>query len=363
MSSAGSLGSDLKSLALLLGFDLAGIARLPTSADGERFQQWLARGYAGEMDYLARRADDRLDPSRLLPGARTALALGFVYGPDPAAPAATPMGAESGDAAARGRVARYAAGEDYHEVLGDRLSALVDAVEARAGHGVGARAYVDTGPVMERALARAAGLGWVGKNTCLIHPALGSYLFLAVVLLDVDLEPDTPEPDHCGTCTACLDACPTDAFPEPYVLDARRCIAYTTIESRGAIPEELRDAHGDWIFGCDICQEVCPWNRRRPALDDPLGLRARIAPTQADAASLRPTLEWLLGLEESAWRDATTRSPLRRARHRGLLRNALVAAGNSGEKALLPRLDAIAAGSDLLLAEHASWAARRLRQS
>jgi epoxyqueuosine reductase len=221
------------------------------------------------------------------------------------------------------------------------------------------RSYCDTGPVQERVFAARAGLGWVGKNTCLIHPKLGSYLFLGVILCDLELTPGVPEPDHCGSCRACLDVCPTDAFPEPYVLDATRCISYTTIETRGPIDPTLRADHGDWLFGCDLCQEVCPWNSRglRRVPEDREGLRERL---RARPEWLQPSLEWILDLDEAAWREATRGTALRRARYRGLLRNALVVAGNSGCDALVPRLRRHAASPDPLIAEHARWALARL---
>ena len=336
-------------LALSLGFDVAGIASTDPGPDTRFLRTWIGRGYAGEMGYLERRLEEREDPRRVLEGARSALVVGFVYDPgerpEPSGPAF--------------RVARYAGGDDYHDVLIDRLRAVEAALEPLAGRPVRSRSYVDTGPVAERALAARAGLGWIGKNSCLIHPRLGSYLFLGVVLNDLPLEPGRPEPDHCGSCRACLDVCPTDAFPEPYVLDATRCIAYTTIELRGEVPEPLRAGHGDWGFGCDLCQEVCPWNtrERRQIPPDPHGLRERLGPRPEWRA---PTLAWVLALEEDAWRAATRRTALRRARHRGLLRNALIAAGNSGDAALLPLVTRHAEGPDPLLAEHARWALGRL---
>jgi epoxyqueuosine reductase len=344
------LTERVKGLALAVGFDLVGVARAEPTSETRFLREWLARGYAGEMAYIGRRADERVDPRRLLSGARSVVAVGFVYDPGERPP--LPAGALE--------VSRYAGGDDYHDVLLDRLRAVETGLGALAGRPVAARAYVDTGPVQERVFAAYAGLGWIGKNTCLIHPRLGSYLFLGVLLTDLALEPDTRTADHCGTCRACLDACPTDAFASPYVMDATRCISYTTIESRGPIPEPLREAHGALGFGCDVCQEVCPWNLRtgRSVPPDPLGLRARIAPRPE---WVRPSLVWILGLSEEEWRVATKRTALRRTRYRGLLRNALVAAGNSGDPTLARWVRPHAEGTDPLLVEHARWALGRLQ--
>jgi epoxyqueuosine reductase len=365
-------------MALALGFDVAGVARAEPTPETRFLRDWLDRGFAGDMAYLSRRVDERVDPRRVLDGARSVVAVGFVYDPGfsseeqprkaegrAARPSeGNPRGrpepsARVSRAQSDGWVARYAGGEDYHDVLGERLRALESGLEALAGRPVRARSYVDTGPVQERVFAAYAGLGWIGKNTCLIHPRLGSYLFLGVVLTDWELEPDVREPDHCGTCRACLDACPTDAFAAPYVLDATKCISYATIESRGPIDASLREGQGAWVFGCDICQEVCPWNLRdrRVVPTDGSGLRARLA---ARPEWVRPSLEWILGLGEDDWREAARNTALKRAKFRGLLRNALVAAGNSGESALVPLVRRHAEGDDPLLAEHARWALERL---
>jgi epoxyqueuosine reductase len=363
-----SLTERLAGLALALGFDRAGIARLEPTRESGAFRDWIARGRHGEMAYLARRIEERVDPRRLFSGARSALVVGLVYD--------TPQAAEGGAQRAEGerrssggradrafgpigRIARYAGGQDYHDVIGERLRAVGDALEPLAGRAVRWRAWVDTGPVLERVLAVHAGIGWIGKNTCVIDPELGSYLFLGVLASDLDLPGSPREPDHCGSCRACLDACPTGAFPEPYVLDATRCLSYTTIELRGAIPEPLRAGHGDWVFGCDVCQEVCPWNTRarRAIPPDSAGLRARLAPRPE---WVRPALAWLLGLDEDAWRGVTRRTALRRAKWRGLVRNALVAAGNSGDRTLVPLITRHARSDDALLAEHARWALARL---
>jgi epoxyqueuosine reductase len=345
-----SLRERVAELALAVGFDLAGVARAEATPETRFLSEWLARGYAGEMDYLARRVEERVDPRRLLEGARSVVAVALVYDPGERAPAS------SGSA----EIARYAGGDDYHDVMRDRLRALEAGLALLAPGPVRTRGYVDTGPVLERVFAAYAGLGWIGKNTCLIHPRLGSYLFLGAVVTDLALEPGVREPDHCGSCRACLDACPTGALREPYVLDATRCLSYTTIEARGPIPEDLRAPQGDLAFGCDICQEVCPWNlrERRELPADPLGLRARLRPRPEWR---RPALAWLLSLDEAAWRAATRRTALRRARFRGLLRNALVAAGNSGDASLVPLVERHARGADALLAEHARWALARLR--
>jgi epoxyqueuosine reductase len=348
-AAARTLAERARGLALAIGFDLAGVARAEPTPESEFLRDWIARGYAGDMHYLERRVDLRVDPRTVLEGARSIVVVGLVYDPGPREPA------RPGHA----RIARYAGGEDYHEVIWERLRALEAAFETLVPEPVRTRSFCDTGPVSERVFAARAGLGWQGKNTCLIHPRLGSYLFLGVVLTDLELAPDAPEPDHCGSCRACLDACPTQAFPEPYVLDATRCLSYTTIETRGPIDVDLRDDHADWVFGCDICQEVCPWNQRRgrrvPA--DPLGLRERLRPRPE---WLQPSLEWILGLDEDRWRAATKGTALRRSKYRGLIRNALIVAGNSGQPALLPLVERWADSGDALVAEHAHWAAARL---
>ena len=345
-----TLSERVVALALSVGFDLAGIAEARPTPESRFLRDWLARGFAGEMHYIGRRVEERVDPRLVLEGAQSAIAVGFVYDPGKRLP--YPSGSAG--------IARYAGGDDYHDVLVDRLRAVEAGLEALAGFPVKTRGYVDTGPVQERVLAAYAGLGWIGKNTCLIHPELGSYFFLGVILTDLELEPGIRQADHCGSCSACIDACPTGALEAEYVLNATRCISYTTIESRGSIAPELRDAHGDNVFGCDICQEVCPWNTRglREIPPDPLGLRARISPRPE---WIRPTLEWILALTEEAWRRETRGTALKRTKYRGLLRNALIASGNSGHTDLLPLLEHHAASGDPILAEHARWAIGRLR--
>lgn len=349
-----SLGEQIKTMALALGADVVGICQAVATPESLRLGEWLDRGYAGSMDYLARTANKRMDPAALFEGAASMIVVGLVYDAEGRAP-------ETERETGSGQVARYAVGDDYHDVLGDRLHALAAGVEVLAGRPVESRAYVDTGPVMERVAAANAGLGWLGKNSCLIHPDLGSYLFLGVLVTDLALESDAVQEDLCGTCTACLDACPTDALEAPGLLNATRCIAYTTIEDPGPIPEDLRSGHGALVYGCDICQEVCPWNRRgaRQWPGDALGLHARL---ETRPQWVAPSLGWILDLDEEAWQQATRGSAMRRSKRCGLLRNALVAAGNAGDAGLLPQIERLAKGEDPLLREHAEWAILQISQ-
>jgi len=348
-----TLEARLRRVGLALGLDGVGVAPAEPGPRNAFLRDWWARGYGGDLDYIGRRLEERIDPRRVLPEAQS-LIVGSLALPEAARDVAGVGTNESS-----GRVARYAGGDDYHDVLLERLRALEAALPALADRAVQSRSYVDTGPVLERAAAERAGLGWIGKNTCLIDPERGSHLMLGVILTDLELAPDAPEPDHCGTCRACLDACPTDAFPEPFVLDATRCLSYTTIELRGPIPEGLREGQGEHVFGCDVCQTVCPWNQSRPrtAPADPLGLRARLEPRSAWQT---PTLSWLLGLDEATFREHTHKTAIRRTGYQGLIRNAIVAAGNSGDARLRGELERHAEGADPLLAEHARWALVRL---
>jgi epoxyqueuosine reductase len=333
-----------------LGFDLVGAAPAVPPATAGPFVAWLENGFHGQMAYLARpdAVARRQNPDQILPGVRTVLAVASNYH-------TLPLPAEIRDDPARGIVASYAWGDDYHQVLTPRLHELGTFVQAEMGGTVACRAYVDTGPVLERDLAVRAGLGFVGKNTNLIHPGLGSWLFLGELLLTAELTPEGPAAGEgtCGRCTRCLDACPTAAFVAPYVLDARRCISYLTIELKGPIPRDLRPLLGHRIFGCDICQEVCPWNRRFAQLTVEASFHAR-----PDA--IAPHLLDLMALDDEAFRRRFRGSPLERAKRRGLLRNAAVALGNWGDPTANPALARALGDGEPLVRGHTAWALGRI---
>ncbi len=361
-----------------LGFDLCGVVRADKFPELQQMPEWLARGYAGEMKYLA--DPRRCNPKTAMPGIRSAIVGLLNY--NTAQPLSTDPAPPREDDKPRGWISRYAWGDDYHDVLRERLDALVESLRERFTVPFEARAYVDTGPVQERVLAKHAGLGWLGKNTLLLNQTAGSFFFLGVILTTLELEPtlganELPPPDLCGSCRRCLDACPTQAFVEPYVMDARKCISYLTIELRGSIPEEFREPMGNHVFGCDICQDVCPWNRRAPITTvpqfQPRVFAAREGngegtsfPAQDESLS-RPGLEWLLGLSEADFRELFRGSPVKRTKWRGLIRNACIALGNSGLRPgmanhyrISDRLQQLAASEDQVLAESARWALSRI---
>jgi epoxyqueuosine reductase len=340
------LTEHIKNHARALGFDLVGVAPVQESAELAFFDRWLEEGYAGEMHYLLRSRTRRRDLQQVLPEVQSVVVCGLNYDTD------YPYSTSQYDTN-RGWVARYAWSADYHQVMHDKLARLQNYVTALVPPPLASKLYVDTGPVVERVHAKYAGLGWFGKNTCLLNTRLGSWLFLGELLLTIPLEYDHPTPDHCGTCTRCLEACPTDAFPEPYVLDARRCIAYLTIELKGAIPEDLRPYMGQHIFGCDICQDVCPWNRKRHFTTDP-GLQPQpqqVHPELADLAQLTPL----------AFKQRFRGTALERTGRRGVLRNVCVAMGNSGNQDFIPLLETLLDDEEALVREHAAWALTRLQ--
>jgi epoxyqueuosine reductase len=440
----------LKQRALELGFDLVGIAPATPGRDLDLVQEWLGRGFAGEMAYLSN--PKRLDPKLVLPSIQSVICVGLIY--DTPLPYSTEVGSrqkavgsmqeaegrrrEPGNGAdtdsafqpsplgrgcpdeigtgegSRAWISRYAWGRDYHEIMRAKLEKLRVAVE-ELGPGTETRVFVDTGPVSERAFARFSGLGWMGKNTCIINEERGSWFFLGVILTSLAIEPDLPAPDRCGSCTACLDACPTGALVEPYVMDAARCISYLTIELKGSIPLEFRPAMGANVFGCDICQDVCPWNgkgrfqvsgdRRQEETFEPMAVshqRSAIsdravevggwqsaARSQESVAGLAssiqspksnfqntsdtrhpapdtfslfaPPLAALAALSEDQFRQAFRHSPIRRAKYRGWLRNLCVAMGNSGDARFITKLQELAAHADPIVREHAEWALARIQ--
>jgi epoxyqueuosine reductase len=410
------LESMIKQRALEAGFDLAGIAPSSATNDLKFLAQWVNKGYGGEMNYLA--DSRREDPRKVLPSVKSIICVGLIYNtpfpystdiPEPtdSEKGAHSRGAPMQDVQSPAWISRYAWGKDYHDVMRSKLEQLRTAIGKLAAD-VETRVYVDTGPIVERAFARFSGIGWMGKNTCLINEQKGSWFFLGVILTNLQLEVDLPAPDRCGSCTRCLEACPTGALVEAYVMDASRCISYFNIELRGTIPEEFRTAIGRNVFGCDICQDVCPWNNRplpvvsgpshedaahdensgagspqmRTATTDlpefqPMELEVKSreplaerltenepfpAATTTDSFSLvSPEIEALASITEEDFQRVFARSPIKRAKYRGWLRNLCVVMGNSGDRRFIPRLEAAAENSDPVVREHAMWALQRLR--
>jgi epoxyqueuosine reductase len=337
------------------GFELVGVAPVDDAPELEYFPRWIAAGHAGEMKYLEARDEQgrlkRASVAHAAPWARSVVVCAINYN------TARPYSTEAKDAS-RGWISRYAWGQqDYHDSVMQRLRQVETALRNAAGSDdLVTRCYVDTGPIVERVVAKYAGIGWIGKNTCIINQKLGSWFFLGVILtsldLGVDLGPALPAPDRCGSCTRCIEACPTNAFLAPYQLDSNKCISYLTIEKRGAIPEELRSGMGRHIFGCDICQDVCPWNRKAPS--------TRAAEFQPRAELVNPALDWLAEMSVEEFRNTFRGSPVRRAKRGGLRRNAVIAMGNSGDGKFLPLLEKLAADEDEAVAESAAWAMRKL---
>ena len=380
-----SLTESIKAEAYALGFDLIGVAPATRALHADAYVSWVDAGYAATMGYMARDVMRRGDPRHVMPGARSVLVVGLSYFvADPPA--------ELWNDPSRGRIARYAWGADYHEVMTPRLRQLADFITHQTQREVRHRAYVDTGPVLERDFAARAGLGFIGKNTCLINPGMGSYLFLGEILVDLELDFDEPAGDSgatlaippgrqsmfnpdgqpspgsnrtggqhgqwrigtCGACTRCLKACPTHAFPSPYVLDSNRCISYLTIELKSSIPPDLRPLMGNWIFGCDECQSVCPWPRR-------FAQPTRADYVRFDPEQVAPKLLDIFALDDQAFRSRFRHTPLWRARRQGLLRNVAVALGNWGAPQAVPALRGALDDPEPLIREHAAWALTRIR--
>lgn len=345
------------------GFELVGISLVQDSPELEYFPRWIAAGHAGEMKYLEARDErgrlKRASLANAAPWARSVVVCAINYNSDQ--PYSTQAREEATKAKARGWISRYAwSRKDYHDAVLARLRKVEAALRKASGEeGLITRSYVDTGPIVERVVAKYAGIGWIGKNTCVLNQKLGSWLFLGVILTSLDLaregEAAMPASDRCGTCTRCIDACPTNAFLAPYQLDSNKCISYLTIEKRGSIPEEIRSGMGRQVFGCDICQDVCPWNREAPITSAP--------ELQAREKQVNPDLEWLAQLSLEEFREIFRGSPVKRARFNGLRRNVAIAMANSGDERFLGMLQQLSNDEDSIVAEHARWGIEHLGRS
>jgi epoxyqueuosine reductase len=364
MFRSSSIAETITKAAADAGFELAGVAPVDHAPELEYFPVWIEAGHAGEMKYLeARDEQGRLKRASLAhaaPWARSVVVCAINY--NTAQPYSTQAYSSQPTDASRGWISRYAWGQrDYHDAVMTRLRQVETALKsAAASDDLITRCYVDTGPIVERVVAKYAGIGWIGKNTCIINQKLGSWMFLGVILtsleleLDADVERSLPAPDRCGTCTRCIEACPTDALIAPYQLDSNKCISYLTIEKRGALPEDeaLREGMGRHVFGCDICQDVCPWNRKAPT--------TTAAEFQPREQLVSPALEWLAEMSAEEFNQTFRGSPVRRAKRAGLRRNAVIAMGNSENGKFLPLLEKLAEDEDKVVAESAAWAAAKL---
>jgi epoxyqueuosine reductase len=341
----------IKQIALDAGFDLAGIAPVADFAELTRFPEWIEKGHAGEMKYLESRDETgrlrRASLKSVFPWARSVIVCAVNY--NTTHPYSTQVHNPG-----QGWISRYAwSREDYHDSVLRRIREVESKLKEICASEIETRGYVDTGPIVERVYAKYAGLGWQGKNTCIINQKIGSWLFLGVIVTSLEVKPDLPSPDRCGTCTRCIDACPTQAFIGPHQLDSNKCIAYLTIEKRGPIPDAFREQIGHHVFGCDICQDVCPWNRKAPPTEKP--------EFQPRDGLVNPALEWLAEIGEDEFRERFRDSPIKRTKRSGLRRNALIAIGNSGDRNLLPIVERACDDADPVIAEAAQWAKGRLR--
>jgi epoxyqueuosine reductase len=340
-----SLTQAIKQKAHDLGFDLVGIAPAEPVPELSFYKEWIEAGYAGKMEYLKRNIDRRTNVNEIVPSAKSVIVCALLYHTE------NPLSTERNDPT-KGWISRYSWGDDYHEVLRKKLFELLDFIKAESSEEVIGRVYVDTGPVVDRVYAKYAGIGWFGKNTCILNQEKGSWFFIGEIITNLELEYDRPVPDRCGTCNLCIEACPTDAILEPYVLDARLCISYLTIELRDEIPLELRDKMGTHIFGCDICQDVCPWNQKVPVTSEEA--------FQPREGLVNPNLEEMAKLSLEEFREKFRKSPIKRTKHKGFLRNVAVAMGNSWDKTFLATLKELAKNEEPLVAEHAWWAIKKI---
>jgi epoxyqueuosine reductase len=339
-------------LARELGFDLCRFAKAETPEHAAEFRDWLDRGDAGEMNYLARNSERRCDPRQILPDAKTVivLALNYFQGKESAATGMSPAKGATGTATTTGRIARYAWGDDYHGLIEKKLAVIDQFLRECGGR---QKCYVDTGPMLERDHAASAGIGWHGKSTMLLNREFGTWFFLAEILTTLEFAPDSAQKNYCGRCTRCIDACPTGAITAPHQVDARRCISYLTIELKGSIPSELRPLIGDRIYGCDDCLDACPWNRFAKVS------RETAFAMQPEVAAMK--LRDYLSLDDDKFRRLFRNSPVKRTKRHGLLRNVCVALGNVGTADDLPALEKATADSEPLIAEHAQWAIEQIR--
>ncbi len=350
--SVNNISERVKQAALTAGFELAGIAPVDEFAELKRFPDWVAAGHAGEMKYLEARNEAgelrRASLKSAFPWARSVIVCAINYNtPHPYSTQVNKAG--------HGWISRYAwSREDYHDSVLGRLREVESRLKAIAEEQIETRSYVDTGPIVERIYAKYAGVGWLGKNTCLINQKIGSWLFLGVIVTSLELTPDLPAADRCGSCTRCIEACPTQAFIAPHQLDSNKCISYLTIEKRGTIPEDLRTDMGHHVIGCDICQDVCPWNRKAPTTD-----KLEFQPREG---LLNPALAWLAEISEEEFRQKFRGSPVKRAKRNGLRRNALIAIGNRGNRSHLPFVTRALEDPDPTISDAAKWAQQQIEK-
>lgn len=340
-----SLSRRIKKYATDLGFDLVGIAPVQTMPELNFYKDWLAAGYAGEMKYLERNIEKKCDVTQVVPEAKSVVVCAKIYHTD------HPLSITRKDPE-RGWISRYSWGDDYHDLIKKQLFELSEFVENESPQPFYSRAYTDTGPIIDRIYAKYAGIGWFGKNTCIINQQIGSWFFLGEVITNIELEYDEPVPDRCGTCTRCIEACPIDAILEPYILDATKCISYLTIELKDDIPIELREGIGNHIFGCDICQDVCPWNSKAATTED--------SAYQPRMGLVNPGFDEMINLSPEEFSQKFRKSPIKRSKYKGFMRNVLIAIGNSAQTKFLPILEELCENEEPIISRHASWAFDKL---